>query len=380
MIEYSNAGLEAIHAEAIVIEVDCLGDVSQRTLQPCDPSLMDIVHGYRQAFEFGEIEPGQVKQIDRGTGVPKHVYLLPTRVHPRGQWRNEWIAPGCAIIIDHLLRTGIKSLAVLAWHDEKGTGVAPFKLPLLHAFSRVPDIEIVWLSPQKSIKKVTIFSDGGVAQGHGAGGYGVVMRFGDTTKELSEGFLKTSVPRMELMAAIAGLEALKHSCRVRLYSDSRYLIDAVNQGWLFRLAANHWKKTRTQNIDLWKRFLDAYLRHEVEMVWVKGHAGIADNERCDELATLAMRKSDLQTDSGFHPAKRSRANKTKKTKAVELVGATKAMKIGDPCRHCQQPLVRRDANSSVQPAPTYAWYLYCESCHKKYIVEEAKVARKKTNP
>ncbi len=144
--------------------------------------------------------------------------------------------------------------------------------------------------------KVTIFTDGS-ARGNpdGPGGYGVVLRFIDRNgkvheRELSEGFPKTTNNRMELMAAIAGLEALNRPCEVELISDSKYLVDAFNQGWIDRWKSSGWKKADKKpvlNIDLWERLLTAMDTHEVHFVWVRGHAGHPENERCDALATAA---------------------------------------------------------------------------------------------
>ncbi len=104
---------------------------------------------------------------------------------------------------------------------------------------------------------------------------------------------------MELLAATVALESLKEHCDVRLYSDSRYIVDAVATGSVFRWRAKNWKNGKVQSIDLWERFLAAYLNHTVEVVWVKGHAGIEGNERCDQLASEAIAGADLEIDQGY---------------------------------------------------------------------------------
>lgn len=154
---------------------------------------------------------------------------------------------------------------------------------------------------------VRIFTDGS-ARGNpdGPGGYGVVLQYIDQKgvlheKELSAGYKKTTNNRMELMAAIAGLEALNRSCEVELYSDSKYLTDAFNQGWIDNWIKNNWKRGKSgpvKNIDLWKRMLTAMKPHRVTFHWVKGHAGHPENERCDGLATAAADGEDLLTDEG----------------------------------------------------------------------------------
>lgn len=154
---------------------------------------------------------------------------------------------------------------------------------------------------------VRIFTDGS-ARGNpdGPGGYGVVLQYIDQKgvlheKELSAGYKRTTNNRMELMAAIAGLEALNRSCEVELYSDSKYLTDAFNQGWIDNWIKNNWKRGKSgpvKNIDLWKRMLTAMKPHRVTFHWVKGHAGHPENERCDGLATAAADGKELLTDEG----------------------------------------------------------------------------------
>ena len=153
--------------------------------------------------------------------------------------------------------------------------------------------------------KVTVYTDGS-ARGNpdGPGGYGAVIHYVDPTgklhvREYSAGYKKTTNNRMELMAAIAGLEALTKPCEVMLVSDSKYLTDAFNKQWVDGWLKNNWKNSQKQpvkNIDLWKRLLAAKEKHQVSFVWVKGHAGHPENERCDQLATSAADGEDLLDD------------------------------------------------------------------------------------
>lgn len=155
--------------------------------------------------------------------------------------------------------------------------------------------------------RVQIFTDGS-ARGNpdGPGGYGAVLQFTDSSgklheKVMSAGYKRTTNNRMELMAAIVGLEALNRPCQVQLYSDSKYLTDAFNQRWIDNWLANNWKRGKSgpvKNIDLWERLLKAKAPHEVEFIWVKGHAGHPQNERCDKLATSAADGAELLTDEG----------------------------------------------------------------------------------
>jgi ribonuclease HI len=227
-------------------------------------------------------------------------------------------------------------------------------------------------------KEVVIYTDGAAAPNPGAGGYGVVLRFGIRSKEVSGGFRLTTNNRMELMAVIVGLEALKEPCKVTLHSDSQYIVNAVTSGAAFRWRANGWAINRgrtkpAKNTDLWERLLAAYERHEVEMVWVKGHAGIEDNERCDALAMAACQRDDLPPDPGFHGSEPA----TTKAGAVvhEATPKTKMLAEGQPCRKCSTPVVKRTPRKkTLKPNQTYyfAWYLFCPGCKSMYMVEEAK--------
>jgi len=143
------------------------------------------------------------------------------------------------------------------------------------------------------LKTVQIFTDGACSGNPGPGGYGTILRFGDTEKELSGGERETTNNRMELTAAIVGLEMLKERCNVIIYSDSKYLIDSVQKGWVVRWKNNNWMRTnkdKALNPDLWERLLVLLEKHIVNFVWVKGHNGHIENERCDQLATQAIEK------------------------------------------------------------------------------------------
>lgn len=145
---------------------------------------------------------------------------------------------------------------------------------------------------------ITIYTDGAARGNPGPGGYGTVLLAGQFRKELSEGFELTTNNRMELLAVIVGLESLKiENSTVTIYSDSKYVVDAVEKGWIW-----NWQKTRfkgKKNPDLWQRFLKIYSKHQVRFVWVKGHANIPENERCDQLAVEASMQPGLKKDSGY---------------------------------------------------------------------------------
>lgn len=146
--------------------------------------------------------------------------------------------------------------------------------------------------------KVQMFTDGASRGNPGPGGYGTILIFGPHRKELSQGFLKTTNNRMELLAVIIGLEALKKDgVYIDIYSDSKYVVDSVSKGWIWNWQKKGFKGK--QNIDLWKRFIPLYKKHNVNFHWVKGHAGHPENERCDELAVDSALSSDLIADIGY---------------------------------------------------------------------------------
>ena len=150
---------------------------------------------------------------------------------------------------------------------------------------------------QKSVK-IKIYTDGAARGNPGPGGYGVVLISGVHRKEISEGYRHTTNNRMELTAVIIGLEALKtEGSNVAVYSDSSYVVDAVEKGWLFSWEKAHFKKKK--NPDLWKRFLIIYRKHNVTLNWIKGHANIPENERCDFLAVQASKKINLLIDEAY---------------------------------------------------------------------------------
>jgi ribonuclease HI len=152
------------------------------------------------------------------------------------------------------------------------------------------------------VKDIIIHTDGACSGNPGPGGYAVLLRHGDTVRELSGGFAKTTNNRMELLAAIEGLSALKESCRVTLHSDSRYLVDAMTKRWIENWKVRGWltaAKQRVKNQDLWRRLDELNTRHTVEWTWVRGHDGQQENERCDVLAVTAAEAKDLPPDTGY---------------------------------------------------------------------------------
>jgi ribonuclease HI len=160
--------------------------------------------------------------------------------------------------------------------------------------------------PCESSGKVIIFTDGGCIQNPGPGGYGAVLKFNNCRKEISGGYRRTTNNRMELMACIEGLRVLKKPCEVVIYSDSMYVVNGIEKGWVQKWRSNGWMRTNTEpaeNVDLWEELLELCTRHKVNFEWVRGHAGNLENERCDQLAKQNALKSGLPPDTAYETGK-----------------------------------------------------------------------------
>lgn len=172
------------------------------------------------------------------------------------------------------------------------------------------------------LKRVVMYTDGACIQNPGPGGYAVVLLYGPHRKELSDGYRFTTNNRMELMAAIAGLEALREVCQVTLYSDSEYLVKGMEEGWARNWQAHGWRrggKKSASNPDLWSRLLHLCDDHRVDFKWVRGHAANAENERCDQLALNAAQRADLPADEGYE-----------RLKSVDLTAIRGTGELGTP--------------------------------------------------
>jgi ribonuclease HI len=149
---------------------------------------------------------------------------------------------------------------------------------------------------------IKIFTDGAAQGNPGRGGYGTIMRYGNYEKELSQGFRLTTNNRMELLAVISGLEAIKKDgIPVTIYSDSEYVVNAVEKGWLWNWEKKNFKDKK--NVDLWKRYIPLHKKFKPKFIWVKGHAGHAENERCDQLAVAAANSGNLLVDVEYEQNK-----------------------------------------------------------------------------
>lgn len=150
-----------------------------------------------------------------------------------------------------------------------------------------------------SLPQVEIYTDGSCLKNPGKGGFGVVLLSGEHRKELSGGYRHTTNNRMEILAVIKALEALKKPCRVNLYTDSQYVVNAMTKGWAKKWQKNQWRrnaKEKAKNADLWEQLLYLCQQHQVNFIWVRGHSGNKENERCDRLAFNAAQGSNLEED------------------------------------------------------------------------------------
>lgn len=154
----------------------------------------------------------------------------------------------------------------------------------------------------KDLPGVKIYTDGACLGNPGPGGYGTILVYGEKRKELSGGFRLTTNNRMEMMAVISGLGALKRKCSVTVYSDSRLVVDSMSKGWARRWRVNGWKRNKDEpalNADLWETLLELCERHVVGFVWVAGHSGHVENERCDVISKAAASGKNLLPDENY---------------------------------------------------------------------------------
>jgi len=167
---------------------------------------------------------------------------------------------------------------------------------------------------------------------------------------------------MEIYAAIKGLELLKQPCKVTLYSDSQYLVDAIMKGWAVRWRKNDWwlnNKERAKNIDLWQKLLSLCETHQVEFRWIRGHAGNLENERCDQLSMTALRQPNLVADEGYE-------------NRPQTEGGRPELQAGDPCRKCSTPVIKQTPRKAAKQDFYYEYYLFCPNCEATYQVEAAR--------
>lgn len=229
------------------------------------------------------------------------------------------------------------------------------------------------------IPKIELYSDGGAEPNPGKGGYGVILSHKGYRKEFFQGFKLTTNNRMELMGVIVGLEQLKTKSEVRVFTDSKYVVDGIEKGWAKRWKANNWFRTKNEmaiNSDLWERLLDLISKHNVKFNWIKGHVGHIENERCDFLASMAIKSKILLDDTGFEKSSDNGLSKDIESSAKSNIQTkVKIKNVGDLCRKCNTPVEKRIPKSKkIKKGQTYyfEYYLYCPKCEEIYLVEEAK--------
>ncbi|MCA9136858.1 MAG: ribonuclease HI [Planctomycetales bacterium] len=374
MFRFSSTPLSELQTDVLVVDVHCIGGEPSEALRRCSAAFADVTVAYNRFFDAGKVAPGRLLVLPPTDQRTPTVFLAPSRIHPKSDLRRADVRALGKLVLEESLRRGFKSLSIFPPAVGGGLGEIDIRRELLYSFSPSPELDLVYLTKSNHsdpARRVSIFTDGGAEQNGGKGGYGAVLRFGDHLKELSAGFEQTTHNRMELMAAVVALEALKRPCTVRLHSDSRFLVDTVNTGLLFRRAADKWKAPKRWEADLWKRFLNEYLKHDVELIWIKGHAGLQDNDRCDQLATEAMQSKSLEIDTGFQ-AEASPKVVSKKVATTKK----KPTKEGDPCQHCGHAMEKRYTKKrSPNAIKRHEWYLYCAKCKQSYHTKEAIVVQ-----
>lgn len=218
---------------------------------------------------------------------------------------------------------------------------------------------------QDVLPEIIMYTDGGAEPNPGVGGIGVVLLYNEHRKEHFQGYELTTNNRMELMAIIVGLNLLKRKSKVQVYSDSKYVVDALNLGWVNNWKNNNWykKKDKAENVDLWIQLLALIDKHQVSFSWVKGHADNVENERCDALATQGIHADKKEVDTEY----------VNRAERGEDYG--KVLKEGDECKKCGTPVVKRiPKNRKIKDKNKYyyEYYLLCPQCSSQYNVESAK--------
>ena len=223
--------------------------------------------------------------------------------------------------------------------------------------------------PNSTRQKIEIYTDGACEPNPGPGGYAAVLIHPKKRKEISGGFRLTTNNRMELMGVIKGLEALEKPCEVKLFSDSKYVVDAMRLGWAANWKKKNWWRTnqeRAENFDLWERLLALCEKHQVTFEWVRGHAGNVENECCDRLSCAALKMPNLEIDEGYE------------NKPADPGGRPRLKQEGEPCWKCSTPVVKQQSKSKPARDFYYEYLLWCPNCNATYEVEEARRAVAKT--
>lgn len=229
---------------------------------------------------------------------------------------------------------------------------------------------------EKTLPEVQIYSDWWANPNPGPGWYGVILCYQWIKKELLQWYTRTTNNRMELLGAITGLKNLKTRSHVTLYTDSQYTINGIKKWWAEKWKANNWQRKWNQkaiNADLWAEFLELTQQHQMSFEWVKWHNGHVENERCDELATLALEWDDLIVDEGFvETGERSSENSTKDTQTVWDIDPSQIVWLCKKCNHALIEKVPKHSKKTLEKKYYYAYYHHCPWCKTNYMLEEAK--------
>lgn len=256
-----------------------------------------------------------------------------------------------------------------------------------------PGKSYVTLNAMESTREYQVYTDGASLGNPGPGGWAALVRSGGRMRELSGGFRETTNNRMELYAVIMGLESLPAGARVRVISDSRYVVEGITQGWAEAWRAKGWRQTKnkpTPNADLWARLLEAVEQRHVSWDWVRGHVGHPENERADRLAQRAAGKRNLPADEGYENRPEGAENNQpglfesagreditaegEKTAVKPAERRGKVFRAGQPCRKCGTPVEKRVPSRKISAKQKYyyEYYLVCPNCGTMYLVDEAK--------
>jgi len=229
---------------------------------------------------------------------------------------------------------------------------------------------------EKELTQVDLFTDGGADPNPGKGAWAIILQAKGKCKEFSQAYTRTTNNRMELLAVISGLEKLKEKCAVTVYSDSQYVVNGIEKGWAKSWRAKNWfrKSEPVPNADLWVRLLDLVDQHQVSFLWVKGHNGHPENERCDQLASQTILENNCIEDVGYlteKPVKMVSINPVVPHHSAKA----KVLKEGDFCTNCQTPVIKRvPTNRKFHANQSYyfEFVLVCPSCKTVFNTEEAK--------
>ncbi len=236
------------------------------------------------------------------------------------------------------------------------------------------------------LPEIQLYSDGWANPNPGKWWYGVILCYKWIKKEFSKWYKMTTNNRMELTWVITWLQQLKRKSKVQVYTDSQYTINWIEKWWAEKWKKNNWYRTKSQkavNFDLWEKLLDLVSKHEVKFNWVKGHNWHIENERCDELATLAIEQKDLIVDENFIPSQGDvqlglldQNNKKVSSKIILKWDYSLKVKVEwDLCKKCLTPVIKKipkHNKKTMQKAYYYEYFLSCPNCKTNYMINDAK--------